>query len=166
MLLESFYLDPGGHTEDYAGAGAVAPAWTHFGAGMNSTGSIRLPSTVISSSFSISFEGTTYMPVITMHAHAPRGALNHSNNPTYIKSGSSYSYSTSSVRFVENKYVQIKNIVSSSHIGYSASFEKRTYISQVGLYDKDSNLIGIAKMATPVRKREQDQYTFRLKLDI
>ena len=34
------------------------------------------------------------------------------------------------------------------------------------IYDKDKNLIGIAKMATPVRKTESDQYTFKLKLDI
>jgi hypothetical protein len=168
ILTSSYNLDPStSHTEQYdPGGGAESPSWIWFGAGMQSTGSIVPSSTVISSSYSISFEGETYTPVITMHAHARKGMLNHSNNPTYIKSGSLYSFSTSSVRYVESRQVRVKNIVSSSHIGYSASFEKRTYISKIGLYDKDNNLIGIAKMATPVRKREKDQYTFRLKLDV
>ena len=47
----------------------------------------------------------------------------------------------------------------------TGSFEKQVYISKIGLYDKDRNLIGIAKLATPVRKREIDSYTFKLKLD-
>ena len=32
--------------------------------------------------------------------------------------------------------------------------------------DKDKNLIGVAKVATPIRKTEEQQYTFKLKLDI
>ena len=61
--------------------------------------------------------------------------------------------------------MEIKNIVSSSHCDHTASFEKQTFISQVGLYDEDKNLIGIAKLATPVRKRHEDEFTFKLKLD-
>jgi len=34
------------------------------------------------------------------------------------------------------------------------------------LDDKDRKLIGITKLATPIRKTETDQYTFKLKLDI
>ena len=60
---------------------------------------------------------------------------------------------------------EIKNIVSSSFADPTGSFEKQVYISKIGLYDKDRNLIGIAKLATPVRKREIDSYTFKLKLD-
>ena len=48
----------------------------------------------------------------------------------------------------------------------TASFQKQTYISRVAIYDEDKNLIAIAKLATPVRKRETDSYTFKLKLDI
>jgi hypothetical protein len=48
----------------------------------------------------------------------------------------------------------------------TGSFRKETYISKIGIYDDQKNLIGIAKMATPVRKRENDQFTFKLKLDI
>ena len=33
------------------------------------------------------------------------------------------------------------------------------------IYDKDKNLIGIAKVATPVKKTEERDLTFKLKLD-
>ena len=68
--------------------------------------------------------------------------------------------------YKEYSKVVIKNTVSSSFIGHSASFKKQTFISKVGIYDKDKNLIAIAKMATPVRKRESDDFTFKIKLDI
>ena len=45
-------------------------------------------------------------------------------------------------------------------------FKKTVYISKVGIYDEEKNLIGIAKVATPVRKQEDHDYTFKLKLDI
>ena len=31
------------------------------------------------------FEGINYIPTITMEALAPKGELNHSNNPTFVK---------------------------------------------------------------------------------
>ena len=45
-------------------------------------------------------------------------------------------------------------------------FKKVVYISKIGLYDEDKKLIGVAKVATPVRKTEDQAYTFKLKLDI
>ena len=62
--------------------------------------------------------------------------------------------------------LEIKNIVSSSYHNYSASFKPVTYISKIGIYDKNKNLIAIAAMANPVRKLEERSYTFKLKLDI
>ena len=41
----------------------------------------------------------------------------------------------------------------------------RRNINKIGLYDENKNLIAIAKVATPVRKLETDEYTFKLKLD-
>tara|TARA_R100001509_G_scaffold73906_1_gene41227 strand:+ start:176 stop:304 length:129 start_codon:yes stop_codon:yes gene_type:complete len=41
-----------------------------------------------------------------------------------------------------------------------------TYISSIGIYDKDQNLIAVAKVANPIRKLESEDYTFKLKLDI
>ena len=44
--------------------------------------------------------------------------------------------------------------------------QKETYISKIALYDNDKNLIGFAKLATPVRKTEDRQFIFKLKLDL
>ena len=61
---------------------------------------------------------------------------------------------------------EIKNIVSSSYKGHDENFKPVTYISKVGIYDADKNLIAIASLANPVRKLEDRGYTFKLKLDI
>jgi len=60
----------------------------------------------------------------------------------------------------------VVNFVSSSHPDYSASFERQVYISRVGLYDENKNLIGVATLSNPVRKEEAQDLTFKLKLDI
>jgi hypothetical protein len=60
----------------------------------------------------------------------------------------------------------IKNLVSSSYPDPTGSFEKTTYISKIGIYDDQKNLIGIASVATPVKKTLDRDLTFKLKLDI
>jgi len=117
-------------------------------------------------SYNLSFQGESYTQVITMFAHAPRTMLNHSNNPTYVKHGQYITASVGSHKYVENDSLVIKNIVSGAYSPQSASFEKHTYISKIGIYDEDRNLIAIAKMATPIKKTEERDFTFKLKLDI
>ena len=149
------------HIETYeSSVGADNPRWVYFG----ETGSAA-----IKSSFGMSFSGTNYVPNITMMAHAPKGHLNQSNNPTFIEygqSGSMLAY-TSSLAFRESPFLSIKNVTKSNFSGSSGSadFKKTTYISKIGIYDDNRNLIAIAKLATPVRKRETDDFTFKLKLD-
>ena len=63
-------------------------------------------------------------------------------------------------------YKAIKNVVSSSFNNYSASFEPTTYISKIGVYDEDGDLIAVANLATPVKKTTKQDYTFKLKLDL
>ena len=101
---------------------------------------------------------------MTMFAHAKENQLNFSNNPTFI-TGNINAYIAQDV-YHENSQVEIKNILSSSYKNYSASFKPVTYISKVGIYDKNKNLIAIAGLANPVRKLEERSYTFKLKLDI
>lgn len=144
-----------------------APAWKYF-ALLGATGS-----SVGTASYHMEFEGVNYVSTMTMHALAPRGELNHSNNPTFAKynftSGSFNSGSgvtTGSVAFIQNPNIESVAINSSSFSNYSASYESTTYISKIGVYDDFDNLIGVAKLATPIRKREKDDLTFRLKLDI
>ena len=136
----------------------VSASWYTFGvtgSATNSTGS----------SFSIDFNGVQRVNTITMFAEADKNQLNFSNNPTFLSTGS-MPYKTGSGVYAEKDDVPIKNITSSSYRGYTSSFEPVTYISKIALYDKDKNLIGIASLANPVRKREKDGYTFKLKLDI
>ena len=150
------------HQDKYIGTTNYNPKWIYFGVG---AGDGKVPGTVPSSSFAIAFSGTNYIPTLTMLAHAPKGKLNHSNNPTYISFNATTTSGSSEVHYNEPDRMEIKNIVSSSHCDHTASFEKQTFISQVGLYDNDRNLIGVAKLATPVRKRHEDEFTFKLKLD-
>ena len=101
--------------------------------------------------------------VQTLMAHAPAGEVNYSNNPTFQTASSTYGQNSHSI--YENQ-VTLTNVVSSSVQNFSASYEPTTYISKIGLYDEDNNLIGIAKVAKPIKKENRDSYTFKLKLDI
>jgi hypothetical protein len=101
-----------------------------------------------------------------MLAHAQQGELNHSNNPTYIEYGQNTQPITGAFGYIENTNNTIKNIVSSSYVDEEPEFKKTTYISKIAIYDEEKNLIGIAKLANPVRKRETDAYTFKIKMDM
>jgi hypothetical protein len=110
--------------------------------------------------------GTTKIQNITMFATAPKGQLNHSNNPTFVAFGSSSQASSAPHAYVQNAQQGIKNIVSSSYNDPTGSFVKTTYVSKIGIYDKNKNLIAIAKPATPIKKTATRDFTFKLKLDI
>jgi hypothetical protein len=102
-----------------------------------------------------------------MLAHANYGELNYSNNPTYKDQShpNNAVALTSSVSFIESK-VPPKNITHTVLQNSTPTLQKETYISKVALYDEDKNLIGFAKVATPVRKTEDRQFIFKLKLDL
>ena len=163
VMTGSWSLDDN-HQEKYDPSQDIDfPRWKYF-ATTGSSVATKVPLT----SFEISFEGTTQIPTVTMMAHALKGELNNSTNPTFVKSnqsGSHCGWVTGSNIYMENDKLEIKNIVSSSYDVPSASFSKETYISSIGIYDKDKNLIGIAKLAKPVRKTENRDFTFKMKLD-
>lgn len=136
--------------------------WTNWGAGLN-----QLTCSTTASSFDLNFEGVNYVNTITMFAHADKGEFNHSNNPTYIKYQSQVAQPNSgSTHFTENAYLEIKNTVQYPYENFTGSLEKQTYISKIGIYDENKNLIGIAKLAKPIRKTENRDFTFKLKVDI
>lgn len=142
--------------------GADYPKWKYFGKLANN----QFPyQTLVSSSYSIELSGTNYIPTVTMLAHANKAELNHSNNPTYIEYGQVTGSSTGSTGFYEKTDISIKNVSKYPYNEETGSFRKETYISKIGIYDKERNLIGIAKLATPARKRENDQFTFKMKMD-
>jgi hypothetical protein len=103
-----------------------------------------------------------------MLTHMPKAELNHSNNPTYLNFGQTGTIGHPQVgeeSYAQNNSISLTNIVKTNFEDPPGEFQKTTYISKVGIYDKYRNLIGIAKLATPVRKRETDQFTLKLKLD-
>ena len=164
MLTSSAGLTAG-HTEVYdplqddeEEAPAVPASWHTFGATGSSTGAP-------SSSWSLDFKGVNYVDTLTMFAHARKNKLNFSNNPTFLDN-QTQSFVTGATHYTEDSSLAIKNIASSSHSNHSASFKPVTYISKVGIYDENKNLIAIASLAKPVKKLENRSYTFKLKLDL
>jgi hypothetical protein len=158
------------YTDEYLFSGVnIAPKWTLWGQkflAADPAAAEFCPS----SSWTIDCEGTNYVPVITMLAHAKMGDLNHSNNPTYVKPSADQDVEVCvdvehDVDYYENDKRELANVVKSPYLNTSGSFEKTTYISKVGIYDENKNLIAIAKLATPVKKTISREYTFKMKID-
>ena len=151
-----------------SGSGAgVAPSWRFFGAGAQD--GVTVDSTgpnFCSASFDLSFRGESQTQVLTMFAHARRGEVNYSNNPTYLQYDQSQMEFTSSTIYEENPARVILNTASSSFSDYSASFKRQVYVSRVAIYDENRNLMGIATLANPILKEEDEDLAFKIKLDI
>jgi len=143
------------------------PKWIYFGAGaLDGVNQSTAASSYVSASFDLSFKGTTETQVMTMFAHAKRGQVNYSNNPTFLQYNQTAIQKTSSFVYEENSNRLIKNTVSSSYSDYSASFKRQVYVSRVAIYDKRKNLIGIATLSNPILKEEDRDLTFKMRLDI
>jgi len=143
------------NTTDYS------PSWKYF----LTTGSGG-SNEAISSSFLVDFDGTEKIPTITMLAKAEKGEFNHSNNPTYQEANQEQTPTTGSNLFLEKGDLKIKNIADTNYDEEDPAFEKITYISKVAIYDKNKNLIGMAKLANPIRKETNDSVAIKLKLDM
>lgn len=136
------------------------PKWVYFAQSIS--GSITAPDSL----FIMEMSGTSTTQTLTMFASARKGQLNQSSNPTFLEYSANNYAATGSKTYIENDKMQIKNVVSSSYPDPTGSFEKTTYISKVGVYDESKNLILIAKVATPVKKTVERDFTFKIKLDI
>jgi len=157
------------HTARYNGDSLAvsSPKWNAFG---------RLTQLTNSSSYSIVFSGSQNTSVLTMMCRAPAGGLNYSHNPTYVDYNATGSasctqvcidqYASASTQFEEMAGKKIKNTASSSYQCYEEPFKKQTFITKIGVYDENNNLIAIASLARPVKKTENRDLTFKLKLDI
>lgn len=147
------------HTDQYVGTDTQNPKWIHFGAGARDG-----QENITNSMFSLDFQGVNYIPTITMFAHAPKGEFNNSTNPTVFDINGDKNYTNTGKRFIEHNNLDFSKM---EHSDYktTGSFEKQTYISKIGIYDEKKRLIGIAKLANPVRKTEAREYTFKLKMD-
>ena len=104
--------------------------------------------------------------LVCRFVHAKRGEVNYSNNPSYLKHGQTNISLTSSSVYEENPNRLIANVVTSSYQGFDNDFERQVYISRVAIYDDNKNLIGIATLSSPVLKKEAEDLTIKMKLDI
>ena len=161
ILTGAWDLTDGDHTEDYGGTNSY-PSWVNFGADSSTGGTVIANS----SSYALEMSGTSKIQTLTMFATAPKAELNQSSNPTFVTYNVGTAPSTSSMGYVQNQELSIKNIVSASYATPTGSFERTTYISKVGIYDKNMNLIAIAKPSTPVKKTATRDFTFKIELDI
>ena len=162
MLTSSVDLEDGEHAIQYNGSTAASGSWLYYGTTLND--GIASSNTLASASYDLNFKGTSYVNSMTMFAHARKGHLNHSNNPTYRDLTFTRSFTTGSGKTYLEGESPIANVVSASYV--SASFEKTTYISKVHIYDEDGNLIAITSMAKPIKKTLNDEFTFKMKLDL
>jgi hypothetical protein len=166
ILTASYRLGSLSDTDGYLQTGrppTVAgdnPRWVYFAQSIS--GTIHAPK----STWILDMSGTSTTQTLTMFAMAPKGDLNQSNNPTFRQYSTGSYATTSSTVYMENQNIRIKNVVSSSYNDPTGSFEKTTYISRVGVYDDERNLIGIAKLAMPVKKTANRSFTFKIKTDI
>lgn len=93
-----------------------------------------------------SFKGTHKVPVKIFRCRAPAGDLNASTNSTFfhVPSGSTD----------VNRYRR-EAVLSVPH----------TYISAVGIYNDDYELVALAKLAQPIKKKEEEDVQIRLRFD-
>lgn len=138
-----------------------SPRWIHWGKSSLKTNLLN------SSSYEINFDGTNIINTITMFTHADKNEFNTTNNKTSIKRENfNYFANSSSNNYTENSSLYIKNTVSSSYETVSGSFKRQTFINKIAIYDKDKNIIAIAKLSKPIKKNNERDYTIKLKLDL
>lgn len=90
---------------------------------------------------SISFNNTTELNSTIYFARAGHNEFNYSSNPTYIDG-------TSQIR--------VKN---------SSLDQPVSYITTVGLYSADNELLAVAKVSEPLKKTPDTELTLRVRLD-
>lgn len=142
------------------------PSWIYYGTYISGNMDYSAVSFVNKESYSLYFEGVHTIPNLTMFMNAPKNELNNSNNPTFTSYSTSSTNITSSTIFKQPDNMEIKNTVYSEYSDPTGSFEKHTYITRINVYDENKNLIGIAKLAKPVKKTEGRDLTFKIKLDL
>ena len=89
----------------------------------------------------ISFNNTTELNSTIYFCRASHNEFNYSSNPTYIDS-------TSQIR--------VKN---------SSLDQPTSYITTIGLYSADNELLATAKVSEPLKKTPDTELTLRVRLD-
>ena len=99
-----------------------------------------------------------------MMAFAEKGKYNYSSNPTFLSSSDS-NLSISKAKIYAEKPKKIKNITETKFANFQMPFKSTTYITKVGIYDENKNLIAVASLANPVKKTSDRDYLIKMRLD-
>jgi hypothetical protein len=90
------------------------------------------------------FQNVTNINSTLIFCRASADEFNYSSNPTYTDS--------------DNRIV----VIDEGQEGRQQSF---TFITAIGLYDANDNLLAVAKLSRPVEKNPEKDLTFRIRLD-
>lgn len=90
-------------------------------------------------SFEIDFKGERNIHTLTLNVPAPQGLINSSSNPAYLPVSASLDFNDSDPKFV--------------------------YITGIQIHDDNLNVIMRANLAQPLKKRNTDEYLFKIKQD-
>jgi len=95
-------------------------------------------------STALTFQNITNINSTLVFCRAAADEFNYSSNPTYVDS--------------TDRIVVIDQ-------GQEDTEQSFTYITSIGLYDANDNLLAIAKLSRPVQKSSERDLTFRVRLD-
>ena len=97
------------------------------------------------SSTAITFQNLTNINSTLVFCRATADEFNYSSNPTYVNT------TTNKIKVIE--------------AGQENTQRAFSYITTVGLYDENDNLIAVAKLSRPVEKNDEKDITIRVRLD-
>ena len=90
--------------------------------------------------YNVSFNNTTELNSMVYFCRTSHNEFNYSSNPTYV-SGSK---------------IQVKDVSVDTPV---------TYVTSVGLYGPQKQLIAVAKLSEPIKKTPENEFTLRVRLD-
>ena len=88
----------------------------------------------------VSFNNTTELNSTIYFCRANNNEFNYSSNPTYLTASK----------------LRVKNNTNDTPV---------SYITTVGLYSADNELLATAKLSEPLKKTPDDEFTLRVRLD-
>ena len=97
---------------------------------------------------SVDFDGQGSIHTKTFNCRLPSAQGNASNNPTFSWVDDHGTEATD-----DDRAMVLRE-------------DGTTWITAIGLYDEDRQLIAVAKLAQPIRKREKDKLNVRLRIDL
>lgn len=96
------------------------------------------------STTAITFQNVTNINSTLFFARATADEFNYSSNPTFVDS--------------DNRIVVIDE-------GQEETQRAFAFVTSIGLYDANDNLLAVAKLSRPVEKNDEKDITFRVRLD-